>query len=446
MGTIQRRKNAIDTKQGQSSGRSNNDADKVNLTEKPTKQKKDGKKANNRDNSSKLNGGRSKLKRKLNLSEALLFFSILGAVVGLVLHHYYTKYGMNMFLGAGHRDYDWTPYKWRNFIDSQNKTVLLIGGPHRAGTTLVWTAISSHPEVVGFGDRFETGVDYSEGVLFQNVYPRFGVGLEFKTNFGSLLGKKHADMEDFQVNPMGGLGQYALLPESEVHWTKENKQELLNNPTTFTSILNRFGPYWDTNKKYGNKDGLKKAKVWVEKSPQNAVLSLFLEGLYNMPIEMNGSIGTEGTQNATKFLYLTRHPIANCYAHDKFMSEAMGGHLPFEVYLKNYIQLHKYMQMDADKLNSAFLWVRMEDFVRDPAKKLREIFQFLDVPIEIDGVNVVNDIISNIGKINPNPNRKYAIQWCNEGAKRYPHLVEKYDDEIKNLGLNYDLKSFCSSH
>ena len=70
-------------------------------------------------------------------------------------------------MGHGMRDYTWSPYQWRDFMDREEKTVLIIGGPHRSGTTIIWKGISQHPDIAGFGDRFETGADYSEGVLMQ---------------------------------------------------------------------------------------------------------------------------------------------------------------------------------------------------------------------------------------------------------------------------------------
>src|SRR5210317_781177 len=118
--------------------------------------------------------------------------------------------------------------------------------------------------------------------------------MEF-TNFGK-TGGAGGERKD-------GIGMYAL--RKDVHWTAENKKEELEDPTTMSRILNRFGPHWDQNKKFGN-EGLKKAKVWVEKSPQNAVLSTFLEGLYNMPVREDGTVDLDSSNNpkrsATKFI------------------------------------------------------------------------------------------------------------------------------------------------
>ena len=369
--------------------------------------------------------------KRVSFGTMLLVMTGFLSAVGCVLYYYYSKYGIHILLGHGARDFKWTPYEWRNYIDENEKTVLLIGGPHRSGTTILWEAIKSHPDVVGFGDRFETGVDYSEGVLFQEVYPRFGVGLEFKKNFGA---PNRAKGEENEKND--GLGRYALLPG--VHWTKENKKELLQDSSTLSKLLNRFAPFWDKNKKVGS-DGLNKSKVWVEKSPQNGVLSTFLEGIYNMPVMEDGSVDLSSAKpkrSATKFLYMTRHPIGNVYAIDKFVKEAMGGFIDFEILLRNYIQLHKYMRIDEGNLESPVMWARLEDFTSNPPKVLKEIFGFLDVS---NTDEVIDDILKEVGDVHSNPNGKYVKKWCAEGIKEHGHLLDKYGDDLKALDLGYDL-------
>lgn len=391
----------------------------------------------NKNNNTKTKSNRhndGKYHKKVSFTTMLMVMTGFMTVIGGILYYYYSKYGITILLGHGAKDYKWTPYEWRKFIDDNEKTVLLIGGPHRSGTTILWEAIKGHPDIVGFGDRFETGVDYSEGVLFQEVYPRFGVGLEFKKNFGAPKRAKGTEAEK-----MDGLGRYALLPD--VHWTKDNRRELLQDSLTLSKLLNRFAPYWDKSKKFGT-DGMKKAKVWVEKSPQNGVLSTFLEGVYNMPVQEDGSVAENtsvaGTPKrlATKFMFMTRHPIANVYATDKFVKESMGGYIDFEILLRNYIQLHKYMRMDEKVLDSPTMWARLEDFATDPKTMLTEIFKFLDVS---NDENVIGEILNEIGSVYSNPNTKYFKKWCEEGIKEHGHVLSKYVDDLMNLNLGYDL-------
>jgi hypothetical protein len=375
-------------------------------------------------------------RKKTNHTPALVVLGLAFAAIAFILYRFYARYGINIILGHSWRDYTWTPYQWRSFIDENNKTILLIGGPHRSGTTLIWNAITSHPDIVGFGDTRETGVDYSEGVLFQDVYPRFGVGLEYQ----------HGSKGN-TANKFGGLGQYALLPEETVHWTRENKRNISTHPQTLSRLLNRFAPYWDQNKKFPAKNGLKQARVYVEKSPQNAVLSLFLEGVYNMPISSNGTYipndalpTTNSRKSVTKFLFITRHPLANSYAHDSFLRDFMGYFLPFETYLKNYIQLHRYMKMDSAKLESEYMFVKLEDFAQQPYEILRNIFVFLGVETDLDATT--RQILSQFS-IDADPNRKYRDKWCSQGIKEHHALVSKYDGDILELSLGYDLASWC---
>mmetsp|Transcript_10431 Transcript_10431/g.13197 ORF Transcript_10431/g.13197 Transcript_10431/m.13197 type:complete len:430 (-) Transcript_10431:182-1471(-) len=375
--------------------------------------------------------------------QALLFvFTVIG-IAGSILYYFYSMYGPALFLGLGHKDFKIEPYQWRNILDNSDKTILLIGGPHRSGTTITWDAITSHPEVVGFGGTFETGADYSEGILFQDVYPAFGVGMEF-SNFGKTVIQKERGDDNVQMATDGGIGQYALLPNTTVHLTKENHKGKLNNSKTLSKLMNRFAPHWDSNAKYDGKDGLRKAKVWVEKSPQNIVLSSFLESVYNMPIAEDGSVegmyDPKAKSSVTKFIYVTRHPIANILATDFFIQESMGGHRDFEILIRNYIQMHKYANMDSKELSSPFMWVKFEDFAENPSKTLKEIFKFLEVASDDE---TINSVLHTVGTIKSNTNAKYMKQWCDTKAVMHGHLFDKYKDEFAALNLGYDLTNIC---
>ena len=287
-------------------------------------------------------------------------------------------------------------------------------------------------------------IQYSEGILFQSVYPAFGVGLEFSNNLLKSSIQKARGEQDVEIASGGGLGQYALLPESYVHWNKQNHYGKLDDATTLAHIMNRFAPHWDSNVKYDRKDGLKKANVFIEKSPQNIVISSFLEGLYNMPIEKDGSVGAplkSLKKPVTKFLFLTRHPIANILATDIFIQDSMGGHRDFEIMLRNYIQMHRYGIEDSKELISPHMWVKLEDFVTDPRSTLKKIFLFLDLP---NNDKVITEVLEEVGTINADPNGKYFAKWCEKEASIHGELVTKYADEINALGLGYDLDGICS--
>ena len=268
----------------------------------------------------------------------------------------------------------------------------------------------------------------------------FGVGAEFIQYWVSKQAGEGTSSES-------GLGRFALLPESTVHWTKENKQDMLQDPKTMSRLLNRFGPYWDTSRQHNRTNGLINKKVWLEKSPQNGVMTSFLEGLYNTPVNKDGSVDTsrnlKSARSVTKFLFITRDPIANVYATDKFIRDAMGGFVNFDTLMQNYIQLHEYMQMDSKKIDSEFMWVRLEDFVSSPEKTLTSIFSFLGVATEEnDNISVASRIIGEFDRIHSDPNKKYIDHWCAEGRKEHEDLL-KYKSKIRGLNLGYDLTKLC---
>ena len=82
-------------------------------------------------------------KRPMTLKDFVLFSGSFVGIIYAILYHYYCKYGMTMFLGHGFFDFDWSPYQWRDFMDSNEKTILLIGGPHRCDS--IYSRISLVP-------------------------------------------------------------------------------------------------------------------------------------------------------------------------------------------------------------------------------------------------------------------------------------------------------------
>lgn len=156
--------------------------------------------------------------------------------------------------------------EWTEILEGGNKTIVLMGGPHRGGTTLLWSIVREHPDISHFGDQKQSGIDHSEGeyckppppraflpslvrrcpfarrdlsrmcsgmsqrsvsmpwpdtwvhicvtgMFAQSVFPRFGIGTEYSQMM-------HKSKEDLQFGRKKGLGGYALADELEVHWTE----------------------------------------------------------------------------------------------------------------------------------------------------------------------------------------------------------------------------------
>lgn len=117
--------------------------------------------------------------------------------------------------------------------------------------------------------------------------------------------------------------------------------------------------------------------------------------------------------------------------------------------MQNYIQLHKHMLEDSKKLTSDVIWVKIEDFTSNPKDTLTHIFEQagLDQNVEATVDNILKQWTREGKKIHSDPNNKYAHEWCRPGGGFGTHreLVLKYDEEIVDLGLGYDLKQWCDS-
>lgn len=168
------------------------------------------------------------------------------------------------------------------------------------------------PGVADFGSQFESGVDYSEGIFMQSIYPRFGVGEEFNA-------LAHFDRGTKRSN---GLGKYGLAGDDAVHLTETSHSALIKDENQL-SVLNSWGYYWgEKSIRSGNSsvDVEFPTRVLLEKSPPNMHMSRFLQALLNRGLfERSGSAPDVGFQAATrtavKFVFISRHPIANSLAH-----------------------------------------------------------------------------------------------------------------------------------
>jgi hypothetical protein len=322
-------------------------------------------------------------------------------------------FGPTAILGHAYFDLQKTPAEWKELI-GRDKTILTIGGAHRSGTTLLWECITNHPEITGFGSEFESGVSFSEGVLMQDVLPQHGVATE--------LAIKSSDDYDRQ---MVGVGKYALADEASVHLTEEDERVTAEN---LAKLLNRYGGHWDLTK-----------PVLVDKSPPAAVMSRAFQGLYN--INVDGS--DEPKVSPTRFLFTTRHPIANAYGHHHLL----GGPdvVPFDTLLQNYVKIHEILMEDLPHLKNDPKLLKLEDFVVDPAKHLTEIFSWLGVDSSAEIVAAVIKKVGGDDGIRQDVNEKYRTKWCSIDGFKRGKVEERYQPLIKDLGLDYDLVGWCKN-
>jgi hypothetical protein len=313
---------------------------------------------------------------------------LLLAVVGFVVGTNFYKYGKFMFVDRSSYDLRYNATEWQHIL--KDKTVLLIGGPHRGGTTILWECIAKHPEISGFGSTFDTGADFSEGILLQDVYPTFGIG------------RTHNQRRD------QGLGRYAL-PKHGVHLTEFDKRISVPNKI---KLLNRFGQYWNLS-----------LPVLVEKSPPTAIMSRFLQALYNVDSPVK-----------TKFLFITRHPIANAYAHQN-----MERSLTMYELMKNYLNIHTYLMRDLPKLRNDPMLLTLEEFAESPSRYLKQIFEWLKVDSTDETVQSILETIP----IRSDVNEKYKKMWCGQ-KKAIPLLyVQQWHEAIKAIPLPYDILNWC---
>lgn len=319
----------------------------------------------------------------------------------------YRKYGASMFLGHKTFDLKHSPAEWKHIL--ANKTILLIGGPHRGGTTLLWKAITSHPDISGLGSTFVTGVDYSEGILLQDVYPSMGVGLE------SL--QRHQR----KSSAPQGVGRYALAKEERVHLLPTDPRI---TPRNAAKVWNRFGAYWNLSQ-----------PILAEKSPPTAVMSRFLESLYNVPVFDNA---TDAIQ--VRFLFVTRHPIANALAHYNLLPSTTTTSL--DTLLRNYAQIHTYLFQDMPHLQHPPLLVRLEDLCADPTAVLDQVSTWLSLPAEQPSQKS-STIPHDHLQIQSDPNAKYRAAYCGSASSR-PDQLAWLQTQVDAWGLGYDVTGWCA--
>ena len=284
-------------------------------------------------------------------------------------------------------------------------TILHVGGPHRGGTTFLWTALGRHADVSGFEGNIGRGLE-SEGMFVQDTYPTFGIGSDIHYMHGE------------QDTVDRGVGRFAFDPES--HLTEANEAYL--GARSRTKLFNRWGIYWDTSR-----------KALLEKSPPNMQWSRYLQALWD-----SGPLAPGVAHADVRFVFVTRHPVAVAMATRKW--ECCDQMRVIDL-VRHWVVQHRWMEEDMAHVRAAKL-VHYEDIVREPAKWMREVFEFAGLDVE-GGDPGYYEWLESMTK--PDTNHKHSAAYCALRIKeplyeaQHTRMVEDYGDAVMHFGYTLDV-------
>lgn len=349
----------------------------------------------------------------------LVLLPILGVlVVGLGPTLY--SYGWRILVPTGLKTLELDADTWMNDV-LPSRTFVFVAGHHRGGTTLLWEILREHPDIGAFGSQQDTGVDKSEGVFLQDLLPAFGVGAE--TTWLHRIGASKKVMK--------GVGTYAIPGYDAVAWNEVNQREKVTLPN-LVQLLNQWGYFWKTSGGWSK-------HYWIEKTPTNAVLSRFIQALFDQKLDVEQGINNPEVpwpvprESRTKFVFMMRHPLANALAHKKWGN---AKHLKLETLIQNWLSISAIMTEDCKHLKNC-LFVRLEDLALNPDQEVSRIVTFL-------GLSDFNWST----QVYPDPNAKYAAEYCKAQAGLggessraildHFMLVQKYGQQVKQFGYSLE--------
>jgi len=213
---------------------------------------------------------------------------------------------------------------------------VFVCGLHRSGTSLLFQALRAHPEVSGFTD---TGAPEDEGQHLQDIYP--------------------------PARLYGGPGRFGFDPRA--HLTEDSS---LVSEANRDALFAAWSRYWDLNQ-----------PVLLEKSPPNLIRTRFLQALFP----------------ESRFVVLTRHPVAVALATRKWQPAPLARHL------RHWIVCHEWYERDAPHLRDKVV-VRYEDLVARPGEVMEGLWDFLGLPAIPLAVPVRQGV-----------NERYFAQWREGG-------------------------------
>jgi len=248
---------------------------------------------------------------------------------------------------------------------------VFIAGLHRSGTSLLHRCLGEHPEI---SVMCGTGVPEDEGQHLQTVYPR--------------------------ASRFGGPGSFGFAPQA--HLTEDSSLVTEENRL---QLQREWAPYWEPGK-----------RIQLEKTPQNLIQTRFLQAMFP----------------ASRFIVLTRHPLAVAYATRKW------NHGSLYDLLRHWFHCHEVFEGDRTALQHVLL-VRYEDLVDDPTNVLQRVYGFLGLPPQAPAVAVRGGV-----------NERYFDMWRSDRSslrsRAYTRfLMDHFEDRAAAYGYTLRLASPCDT-
>eukprot|EP00746_Dinoflagellata_sp_MGD_P165079 gnl/MRDRNA2_/MRDRNA2_94157_c0_seq1.p1 gnl/MRDRNA2_/MRDRNA2_94157_c0~~gnl/MRDRNA2_/MRDRNA2_94157_c0_seq1.p1 ORF type:complete len:441 (+),score=80.17 gnl/MRDRNA2_/MRDRNA2_94157_c0_seq1:76-1398(+) len=302
----------------------------------------------------------------------------------------------------------------------RKRIILMLGGPHRGGTTVLWDALSYHPNISGFAfkhkldrrraHKFEE--TFGEGIFLQTVYPKFGLDHKYhplkiwKHWFLGKLGMSEGLQE--------GIGRYAFHPDH--HMTEDNP---LVNEIARARLWGNWHWLWDTSQ-----------PVLMEKSPSNMMITRFLHALWGKGLPKESS--------PARFIMMTRHPLAVALATKRAGPHTVRDLTIYDL-VHHWLHAEETMESDLKMLPKGhWLTLKLETFTDHPADTLRVLYKFLGLPEDAEALSQAEQLVE------LEPNGLYEEQWCRlvrtdrNAWAEHRGIIKKLGERIKKIGYDMD--------
>ena len=167
-------------------------------------------------------------------------------------------------------------------------------------------------------------------------------------------------------------------------------------------------------------------------------MSRYVQALLDVDLRSSSNGSSKKTQSRVRFLFMTRHPLANALAHRHFLPDQR--HITLPTLFENWLAVSAYIAEDQPFLAHSLL-VKLEELTANPTQVLHRVRRFLDMPEEML-VHEASDVV-----VHSDPNAKYERQYCEllrtYASWREQHLLLRRDfgDAVKNQGYDLDLWS-----